>query len=102
MKPYKSYDKYLLKALKDPKEAAAYLNAALEAGDPDVFLMAYYEVARAHGVKVIADKANLHRVSLNKMFSGNGNPEWKSVMKVLAASKLRMRIEPASRPSAEI
>ena len=42
MKPYKSYDKYLLKALKDPKEAAAYLNAALEEDNPKVFLMAYY------------------------------------------------------------
>jgi probable addiction module antidote protein len=97
MKPFKSYDKYLLKALKDPKEAAAYLNAALEEADPKVFLMAYYEVARAHGVKVIADRAKLHRVSLNKMFSGNGNPEWRSVVRVLAASKLRLRVVPAAR-----
>ena len=92
--PYKDYEKSLLKALKDPAEAAAYLNAALEENDPVLFLTAYYNVARAHGMKKIADAAKLHRVSLKKMLSKRGNPEWKSLFKVLTASKLRLRIEP--------
>ena len=100
MKPYKRYDEYLSKALTDPQEAAAYLNAALEEDDSRVFLMAYYDVARAHGVKVIADKAKLHRVSLNKMLSKNGNPGLKNILRVLAASNLRIRIEPAIRSDA--
>lgn len=95
MKPYKSYDKYLAKSLKDPVEAAAYLNAALEENDPAVFLVAFYNVAQAHGIKKIADAAHLHRVSLNKMFSRKGNPELKSLLKVFAASHLRIRVEPA-------
>lgn len=96
MKPYKDYDSYLIKSLKDPVEAAAYLNAALEENDPVVFLMAYYNVARAHGIKKIANKARIHRVSLKKMLSKKGNPEWKSLFKVLMASKLRLRVEAAS------
>lgn len=100
MKPYKSYVKSLLKSLRDPKEAAAYLNAALQENDPTLFLTAYYNVARAYGIKALADKAKIHRVSLNKMFSKRGNPEWKSLFNVLAASKLRLRVEAAPRLSA--
>lgn len=95
MKPYKDYDDYLIKSLKNPIEAAAYLNAALEENDPALFLMAYYNVARAHGILKIASKAKIHRVSLKKMLSKKGNPEWKSLFRVLMASKLRLRVEPA-------
>ncbi len=95
MRPYKDYDKYLRRSLKDPAEAAAYLNAALQENDPALFLAAYYDVARAHGMKALADKAKLHRVSLKKMLSKNGNPEWKSLFRVLAASQLRLRVEAA-------
>lgn len=94
MKPYKNYDESLLKSLKDPLEAAAYLNAALEENDPALFLLAYYNVARAHGMQKIADRAKIHRVSLKKMFSQKGNPELKSLFRVLAASHLRIRVEP--------
>lgn len=34
------YQKDLIEALKDPAEAAAYLNAALEEGDRETFLLA--------------------------------------------------------------
>ena len=92
MKPYTDYDEFLLRKLKDPKLAAAYLNAALEENDPALFLTAYRNVARAHGFKALADKAKVHRVSLNKMFSKRGNPEWKSLFRVLAASHLQLRV----------
>jgi len=92
-RPYKPYDKHLLQSLQNPIEAAAYLNAALEENDPAIFLLAYYNVARAHGIKKLADQANVHRVSLNKMLSKRGNPEWKSILRVLNASKLRLRVE---------
>lgn len=95
MRPYTDYDKSLLKSLQDPVEAAAYLNAALEENDPALFLAAYYDVARAHGMKALADKAKVHRVSLKKMLSRRGNPEWKSLFRVLTASKLRLRVEAA-------
>jgi DNA-binding phage protein len=36
-----SYQKDLIKSLKDPCEAAAYLNAAIEEGDRAVFLLVY-------------------------------------------------------------
>lgn len=99
MKPYKDYEEHLLESLKDPKEAAAYLNAALEEDDPTLFLTALYHVARAHGIQALADKARVHRVSLNKMLSKRGNPGWKSLFSVLSASKLRLRVEAARLPA---
>lgn len=97
MKPYKDYDATLLKSLRDPVEAAAYLNASLEERDPTLFLLACYNVARAQGMQKVADRAKIHRVSIKKMFSKKGNPEWKSLYRVLAASHLRLKVEAQKR-----
>jgi DNA-binding phage protein len=52
------YQKDLIEALKDPAEAAAYLNAALEEGDRETFLLALCNVAEANGgVAALAEKA---------------------------------------------
>lgn len=48
-KPYKAYQESLIKALEDPSEAAAYLNAALEEKDEKMFLVALKNVAEAQG-----------------------------------------------------
>jgi DNA-binding phage protein len=44
---YKSYHSYLIESLKDPLEAAAYLDAVLEDGDFDHILLALKNVAEA-------------------------------------------------------
>lgn len=46
------YDDYLIEALKNQRRAKAYLNAALEDGNPRVFLMALRNVAQARGCSV--------------------------------------------------
>ena len=43
------YQQVLIEALKNPEEAAAYLNAALEEGDRETFLLALRNVAEANG-----------------------------------------------------
>ena len=45
-----SYDAWLLQHLKDPTEAAAYLTAAFEEGDPALLLLALQHVAEARGL----------------------------------------------------
>ena len=45
----RSYQKDLLEALQDPDEAIEYLNAALEDGEPEVFLLALKDVVDSHG-----------------------------------------------------
>lgn len=88
-----TYQEDLIEALKDPGEAAAYLNAAIEDGDRAVFLLALKDVAAAHGgIAAIAKKANLNRESLYRMLSGKGNPEIKSLYALLHAMGLRLAI----------
>ncbi len=52
-----SYQEDLIEALKGPREAAAYLDAAIEDGDKEVLLLAMRNVDRAHGgMSTIAKK----------------------------------------------
>jgi probable addiction module antidote protein len=84
----------LIESLKDPCEAAAYLNAAVEEGDRAVFLLALRNVAEANGgMAVLAEKAKLSRESLYRMLSKRGNPEIKSLFSLLHAMGLRLAIE---------
>ena len=83
----------LLKSLKDPNEAAAYLTAALEDGSPDVFLLALRNVAEAHGMKTVAEGAQLNPVSMYRMLSDKGNPQLSSLSAVLQQLGLRLAVE---------
>jgi probable addiction module antidote protein len=94
MKPYIDYDRWLIKSLKDPKEAALYLNAIIEEDDLEVLLLGLWHVARAQGMSTLAKKINLHRVSLHKMLSKKGNPEFRNVLKIVKASGLKIQFQP--------
>jgi len=92
-----SYQRDLIESLRDPCEAAAYLNAAIEEGGRYVFLLALRNVAEASGgMTALAEKANLSRESLYRMLSKRGNPEIKSLYTLLHAMGLRLAIEPES------
>ncbi|MFZ5802038.1 MAG: addiction module antidote protein [Candidatus Omnitrophota bacterium] len=89
MKPAVSYRDALLRSLKDPEEAAEYLSASLEAGDPKAFLLALRNVIEAcGGMTHIAQASGVHRVSLYKMLSGRGNPGLGNIMRVLQKAGL--------------
>lgn len=89
-----SYQKDLIESLKDPCEAAEYLNAAIEEGDRALFLLALRNVAEANGgMAAIAEKASLSRESLYRMLSKKGNPEIRSLYTLLHAMGLRLAIE---------
>jgi probable addiction module antidote protein len=92
-----SYQQDLIESLKDPCEAAAYLNAAIEEGEREVFLLALRNVAEANGgVGNVAAKANLSRESLYRMLSKRGNPEIKSLFTLLHTMGLRLAVEAES------
>jgi probable addiction module antidote protein len=89
------YQKDLIESLKDPQEAAAYLNAALEEGDRESFLLALRNIAEANGgMKAVADKAHLNRESLYRTLSRRGNPEVKTLFNLLHGVGLRLSITP--------
>jgi len=95
--PAVDYYKGLYKELKDEKEALLYLNASVvvasQEDEPELILLALYNVAQAQGIQKTARLAGLHRVSLHRMLSKRGNPEWRSLFKVISALKLNIKFE---------
>jgi probable addiction module antidote protein len=74
---------------------AAYLEAALEEGDPALVAAALGDIARAKGMTQVARDTGLGRESLYKALSASGNPEFATVMKVIAALGLKLHAAPA-------
>ena len=97
MKKSNNYKEHLLKRLRNPKEAAAYLNAALEDEDSRVFLVALKDIAEANGgLSKLAQEADLNRESLYKTLSPKGNPRLQSLIAILQACHLDISIRPAA------
>ncbi len=89
------YEESLKEMLARPEDAAEYLNAALEDGDPAVFLLALKDVANVHGgIGKLAEVAELNRESMYRMLSEDGNPRVSSLNAVLHALGLRLSITP--------
>ena len=78
--------------LKTEEDVANYLEAVFEDGDPALIVHALGVVARAKGMSKIAKKAGLGRESLYKALSSGGNPKIDTVVKVVRALGLKLRI----------
>jgi probable addiction module antidote protein len=76
--------------LKNDEDMVAYLEAALEDGDPALVAAALGDIARAKGMTEIAREAGLGRESLYKALSPGGNPEFATILKVIRALGLRL------------
>ncbi len=93
--PSLPYEDWLIEQLKDPVEAAAYIEAVIEQGDQAAIMVALRQVAQAQGgIAEIARKAKLTREATYKMLSKSGNPELRSLTAVLAATGLRIAVKP--------
>ncbi len=79
--------------LETNEDMAAYLEAALEDGDPALVTAALGDIARAKGMSQIARETGLGRESLYKALSSEGNPEFSTVMKVVRALGLKLHAE---------
>ena len=83
---------YELERLRDPDTAAAYLSIAASDDDPAAFLQALKIVTEAMGgISRIAARAGLNRQQLYRTLSKDGNPELRSLMKILVASGMRLQ-----------
>ena len=84
------------------EDQAAYLEAALEDGDPKVIAAALGDIARAKGMTQIARDAGLGRESLYKALSAGGNPEFGTILKVITALGLQLHASPADEAKAAV
>jgi probable addiction module antidote protein len=88
----KQYD--VVEYLESEEDMAAYLQAALEDGDPALVIHALGNIARARGMSQIARDTGLRRESLYKALSPEGNPEFATVLKVVHALGIKLNAEP--------
>ena len=83
--------------LKSDEDMALYLEACLEeAGDDAAFIAkALGTIARAKGMTQLARETGLGRESLYKALSGEGNPSFATILKVIAALGIKLHAESA-------
>lgn len=80
--------------LDDEETIAEYLSAALEDPNPDVFLAAIRDVARARGMTQLAKDAGLGRESLYKALTPGAKPRYDTLLKLLHALGVKLSATP--------
>jgi probable addiction module antidote protein len=78
--------------LSNDEVIAEYLTAAVEDPDPDVFLVALGDVAKARGMAQIAKDAGLGRESLYKALGAGAHPRYGTVNAVLRALGVKFTV----------
>ena len=78
--------------LDDEATVAEYLSAALEDPNPDVFLAAVRDVAKARGMTQLAKDSGLGRESLYKTLSPGAKPRYDTVVRLLQALGVKLTV----------
>ena len=73
---------------------AEYLTVALEDTDPDAFLMAVRDVAKARGIATVAAGAGVGRESLYKTLKPGAQPRFDTVRRLLDALGVKLDVVP--------
>jgi probable addiction module antidote protein len=81
--------------LDDEEVVAEYLTAALEDENPDVFLAAVGQVAKARGMSAVAESTGLGRESLYKALAPGAKPRYDTVLKVLQGLGVKLTVTAA-------
>ena len=84
--------------LKTEEDMVMYLQACMdEAGDDAAFIAAALgDIARAKGMTQLAKDTGLGRESLYKALSGEGNPSFGTILKVMRALGIKLHPEAAT------
>lgn len=82
--------------LDEEETIAEYLTAALEDDNPEMFLVAVKDVARARGMTQLAKDSGLGRESLYKALAPGAKPRYDTVLKVVKALGFKLHAEAVS------
>jgi probable addiction module antidote protein len=82
--------------LDDEETIRAYLSAALEDPNPDAFLLALGNVAKARGMTQLAEAAGVGRQSLYKALAPGAQPRYDTVLKLISALGLKLAVRGVS------
>ena len=94
MKSYTTFD--AADYLKDEEVIADYLTAALEDPNPEVFLLAVRDVARARGMAELASNIGVGRESLYKALAPGAKPRYDTILKVMRGFGLQLAASPTA------
>ena len=78
--------------LTDEETIAEYLTAALEDPNPDLFLVAVRDIARARGMTQLAKDTGLGRESLYKALTPGAKPRYDTVLKIMHALGVKLTV----------
>jgi len=87
---YKAFDR--AQYLDSDAVIAEYLTAAAEDSNPDVFVAALGDVAKARGMAQIAKESGLGRESLYKALSAGAHPRFETINSVLRALGVKFTV----------
>jgi len=76
--------------LKTREDMAAYLEACLEEGDPELITHALGVIAKAKGMSELAKETGLGRESLYKALAPGAKPRFETIYKVIKALGIQL------------
>jgi probable addiction module antidote protein len=71
-------------------DIAAYFEICVSEGDPALIVAALGDISRAHGIAKVAKDIGLSKDYLSWILSGNGNPKFSTIVKVIKAVGLSL------------
>ncbi|SIQ58132.1 probable addiction module antidote protein [Aeromonas sp. RU39B] len=80
--------------LRDEQDIQAYLEAALEDGDPTMIAVALGNIARSRNISQLARDAHMSRDGVYKALSGQGNPSFSTIVKLANALGYKVSLTP--------
>ncbi len=88
--------------LKKESDRALYMNECLETGDPAFIADGLGVIARSRGMTQVAKEAEVSRESLYKSLSKKGNPEFATILKLMAALDLTLCVKQKRKSRAKV
>ena len=77
--------------LQTQEDIAAYLEAALEEGDPELIIVALKDIARCQKMKQIIEQNNKQNDSVYQALLGDNNLDFATILKALKMFGLRLQ-----------
>ncbi|GJM07070.1 MAG: addiction module antitoxin [marine bacterium B5-7] len=96
--PSIDYEAWLVKSLRNKKEAVVFLETALESYQEDnnieAFLLALRQVAQARGgIGKLSQNVDLNRQAIYQALSTKGNPRLNTLTSILSALGFRLAVK---------
>jgi probable addiction module antidote protein len=80
--------------LDDEEMITEYLSVVLEENNPNLFLVAIKDIARARGMNQLAKDTGLGRESLYKSLADGAKPRYDTVFKIIKALNIQLVAKP--------